>query len=183
MSADYIEYQDEHGKTKAIALSIEAVEKITEAAGRYGVPPFSAFIDGGRVVTGLLERFDIPRKELAAELQVSQATVTNWTRRDNLGPDKETRVLEAVSRILGRRGAIDPDADIAAYVAPRMAQAVPIDAARAKRGFASEALGRLTDSQVDMLLEVMRGLLLCNGETEAADALAGAVAAVEAAKG
>ena len=107
----------------------------------------------------------------------------NWTRRDNLGPDKETRVLEAVSKILGRRGAIDPDADIAAYVAPRMTQAVPIDAARAKRGFVPEALGRLTDSQVDILLEVIRGLLLCNEETEAADALARAIAAVEAAKG
>lgn len=93
------------------------------------------------------------------------------------------RVLDAASKILGRRGTIDPDADIAAYVAPRMFADVPIDAARAKRGFASEALGRLTDSQVDMLLEVMRGLLLCNGETEAADALAGAGAGVAAAKG
>lgn len=183
MGAEYIEHQDEHGKTKAISMNIEAVEKLNAAAGRYGIPLFPTFIDGGRGVAELLERFDIPRKELAAELQVSQATVTNWTRRDNIEPVKAMRVLDAASKILGRRGTIDPDADIAAYVAPRMFADVPIDAARAKRGFASEALGRLTDSQVDMLLEVMRGLLLCNGETEAADALAGAVAAVEAAKG
>lgn len=183
MGADYIEYQDKHGKTTAFALNIEAVEKLNEAAGRYGVPPFSTFIDGGRGVAELLERFDIPRKELAAELQVSQATVTNWTRRDDLEPVKAMRVLGAVSKILGRRGAIDPDVDIAAYVAPRFVQVVPIDAARAKRGFVSEALGRLADTQVDMLLEVMRGLLLCNEETEAADALARAIAAVEAAKG
>lgn len=183
MGADYIEYQDKHGKTKMFALNIEAVEKLTEAAGRYGVPPFSTFIDGGRGVAGLLERFDIPRKELAAELQVSQATVTNWTRSDNLEPHKAMRVLGAVSQILGRRGAIDPDADIATYAASRMAPIVPIDVPRAKRGFVSEALGQLTDSQVDILLEIMRGLLLCNGETEAAADLARAVAAVEAAKG
>lgn len=183
MGAEYIEYQDKHGKTKMFALNIEAVEKLTEAAGRYGVPPFSTFIDGGHSVAGLLERFDIPRKELAAELQVSQATVTNWTRSDNLAPHKAMRVLGSVSQILGRRGAIDPDADIAAYVAPRMASIAPIDAARAKRGFASETLELLTDPQVDILLEVMRGLLLCNAETEAADDLARAVAAAEAAKG
>lgn len=183
MGADYIEYQDKHGKTKALALNIEAVEKLTKSAGRYGVPPFSTFIDGGRGVAGLLERFGIPRKELAAELQVSQATVTNWTMKDNLEPAKAARVLDAVSQILGRRGTIDPDADIAAYAASRMAPIVPIDAARAKRGFVSEALRYLTDPQVDILLEVMRGLLLCNGETEAACDLARAVAAVEAAKG
>lgn len=117
MGADYIEYQDKHGKTKAFSLNIEALEILTKAAGRYGVPLFSTFIDGGRGVVELLERFDIPRKELAAELQVSQATVTNWTRRDSLDPDKAMRVLGAVSEILGRRGAIDPDADITAYVA------------------------------------------------------------------
>lgn len=183
MGADYIEYQDKHGKPIALSLSIEAVEKLTEAAGRYGVPPFSTFIDGGRGVAGLLERFDIPRKELAAELQVSQATVTNWTRRGDLEPLKAARVLDAVSKILGRRGATGHDADIAAYVAPRMAPIVSIDVPRAKRGFASETLMQLTDSQVDILLEVMRGLLLCNGDTETADNLARAVAAVEAVKG
>lgn len=168
MGADYIEYQDKHGKPIALSLNIEAVEKLTEAAGRYGVPPFSTFIDGGRGVAGLLERFDIPRKELAAELQVSKATVTNWTRCGNLEPVKAERVL---------------DADIAAYVAPRMAPIVSIDVPRAKRGFVSETLTQLTESQVDILLEVMRGLLLCNGDTETADNLARAVAAVEAVKG
>ena len=54
MGADYIEYQDKHGKPIALSLNIEAVEKLTEAAGRYGVPPFSTFIDGGRGVAGLL---------------------------------------------------------------------------------------------------------------------------------
>lgn len=184
MGADYIEYQDKHGKTKAFSLNIEALEILTKAAGRYGVPLFSTFIDGGRGVVELLERFDIPRKELAAELQVSQATVTNWTRRDSLDPDKAMRVLKAASKILGRRGAIDPDADITAYVAGgRMVSVIPIDTARAKRGFASETLELLTESQVDILLEVMRGLLLCNEETEAANSLARAVEAVEAANG
>ena len=183
MGADYIEYQDKHGKPIALSLNIEAVEKLTEAAGRYGVPPFSTFIDGGRGVAGLLERFDIPRKELAAELQVSKATVTNWTRCGALEPVNAERVLDAVSKILGRRGAADHDADIAAYVAPRMAPIVSIDVPRAKRGFVSETLTQLTESQVDILLEVMRGLLLCNGDTETADNLARAVAAVEAVKG
>lgn len=64
-----------------------------------------------------------------------------------------------------------------------MVSVIPIDTARAKRGFASETLELLTESQVDILLEVMRGLLLCNEETEAANSLARAVEAVEAAKG
>lgn len=38
----------------------------------------------------------------------------------------------------------------------------------------------MTESQIDILLEVMRGLLLCNEETEAANSLARAVEAVEA---
>lgn len=108
MGADYIEYQDKHGKTKAFSLNIEALEILTKAAGRYGIPLFSTFIDGGRGVVELLERFDIPRKELAAELQVSQATVTNWTRRDSLDPDKAMRVLDAVSEIISRRGGHRP---------------------------------------------------------------------------
>lgn len=181
MGAEYIEHQDKHGKPYAISMNIEAVEKLTAATGRYGIPLFPTFIDGGRGVAELLERFDIPRKELAAELQVSQATVTNWTRRDNIEPAKAMRVLDAASKILGRRGTIDPDADIAAYVTPRMFAGVPIDAAKTKRRFASEALDLLTDPQVDMLLEIMRGLMFCNGETEDANGLARAIAAVEAA--
>lgn len=180
MGADYIEYQDKHGKPIALSLNIEAVEKLTEAAGRYGMPPFSTFIDGGRGVAGLLERFDIPRKELAAELQVSRATVTNWTRRDDPEPHRALCVLRAVSEILRRRGAADPDADIARYVAPKMAPPPYIDVAKTKRRFASEALNRLTDPQVDILLEVMRGLMFCNGETEEANELARAIAALEA---
>lgn len=30
MGADYIEYQDKHGKTTAFALNIEAVEKLNQ---------------------------------------------------------------------------------------------------------------------------------------------------------
>lgn len=180
MGADYIEHQDKHGKTRAISLSVEAVERLNERAGRYGVPPFSTFLDGGRGIVDLLKRFDIPRKELAAELQVSPATMTNWTRRDDLDPCRVQRVLEAVSEILRRRGAADPDADIARYVAPKMAPSPRIDAAKNKRMFVSEALNRLTDQQVDMLLEVMRGLMFCNGETEKANELARAISALEA---
>lgn len=33
MGAEYIEHQDEHGKTKAISMNIEAVEKLNAAAG------------------------------------------------------------------------------------------------------------------------------------------------------
>lgn len=180
MGADYIEHQDKHGKTRAISLSIEAVERLNEAAWRYGVPPFSTFLDGGRGIVELLERFDIPRKELAVELQVSRATMTNWTKRDDLDPCRTQRVLEAVSKILCRRGAADPDADIARYVAPKMAPHPLIDAAKTKRRFVSEALNHLTDQQVDILLEVMRGLMFCNGETEEANELARAIAALEA---
>lgn len=180
MDAEYIEHQDKHGKTRAISLNVEAVERLNEGAWRFGVPPFSTFLDGGRGIVKLLKRFDIPRKELAAELQVSRATVTNWTRRDDLEPHRALCVLRAVSEILRRRGAADPDADIARYVAPKMAPPPYIDVAKTKRRFAYGALNRLTDPQVDILLEVMRGLMFCNGETEEANELARAIAALEA---
>lgn len=38
MGADYIEHQDKHGKTRAISLSVEAVERLNERAGRYESP-------------------------------------------------------------------------------------------------------------------------------------------------
>lgn len=59
MDAEYIEHQDKHGKTRAISLNVEAVERLNEGAWRFGVPPFSTFLDGGRGIVELLKRFDM----------------------------------------------------------------------------------------------------------------------------